>query len=524
MTTLLFRFPGGRYHATPWGHHVNEGLVEWPPSPWRIVRALLACGYATEGWVEGRIPGSAVTLVQALTSCLPSYRLPAASLAHSRHYMPLAKFKNGNEDTTLVLDAWARVDGPLSITWPIELRGDARDLLDRLAARLGYLGRSESWVEGELLGPGQVPEPNCYPASAAPTPPGKELTRILCPDTESEFAHWRQEELNRMLGASAGQGRRVTNAARTKAEAPYPADLMACLHRDTAENQKHGWSQPPGSRYVSYWRPIDALRAFSPRAAQPRSGPRVEAILLALASGSRSRRVLPQVQRTLPQAELLHRALVACADRQGRSTIDVLTGLDPEGKPLRDHQHAHILPLDLDDDDHIDHVLLFARKQFDDGARRAVRSMRRTFTKGGAGELQVAIAGEAGLGDLVRLPSPYGNALASYVGPARTWESSTPFVPPRHLKRRGRNTLSGQVVAELACRGLPEATVEVLPISARNLAFRHFVRRRRPGAPQPPADIGLDLRITFPAPVQGPICLGYGSHFGLGAFRATRSD
>ena len=37
---IKLRFPGGRYHATPWGRHVNEGAVEWPPSPYRLVRAL----------------------------------------------------------------------------------------------------------------------------------------------------------------------------------------------------------------------------------------------------------------------------------------------------------------------------------------------------------------------------------------------------------------------------------------------------------------------------------------------------
>ena len=42
MIALSVRFIAGRYHATPWGHHVNEGLIEWPPSPWRILRALLA--------------------------------------------------------------------------------------------------------------------------------------------------------------------------------------------------------------------------------------------------------------------------------------------------------------------------------------------------------------------------------------------------------------------------------------------------------------------------------------------------
>src|SRR5690606_41364458 len=42
----LHYFPTRRssdlYHATPWGSHANEAEIEWPPSPWRILRALVA--------------------------------------------------------------------------------------------------------------------------------------------------------------------------------------------------------------------------------------------------------------------------------------------------------------------------------------------------------------------------------------------------------------------------------------------------------------------------------------------------
>ena len=41
-TSLGLRFPWGRYHATAWGRQANEGAAEWPPSPWRILRALYA--------------------------------------------------------------------------------------------------------------------------------------------------------------------------------------------------------------------------------------------------------------------------------------------------------------------------------------------------------------------------------------------------------------------------------------------------------------------------------------------------
>src|SRR5260370_35898748 len=120
MPTVLLRFPAGRYHATPWGHHVNEGLVEWPPSPWRLLRSLIACGYPTQGWTEVSPIGR--TLIESLAATLPRYRLPPASLAHSRHFMPIGVLENGREKTTLVFDAWADVgDGALAVRWDCSL-------------------------------------------------------------------------------------------------------------------------------------------------------------------------------------------------------------------------------------------------------------------------------------------------------------------------------------------------------------------------------------------------------------------
>ena len=47
MVAIGIRFTAGRYSATPWGHQVNEGLIEWPPSPWRLLRALVAVWHRT---------------------------------------------------------------------------------------------------------------------------------------------------------------------------------------------------------------------------------------------------------------------------------------------------------------------------------------------------------------------------------------------------------------------------------------------------------------------------------------------
>jgi CRISPR-associated protein Csb2 len=249
----------------------------------------------------------------------------------------------------------------------------------------------------------------------------------------------------------------------------------------------------------------------------------VQFMLLSMTTQSGNDRALPPVTRTLPQAELLHRALTSFVTRNG-GTNPVLTGCDDLKRPLKGpHDHAHILPLDLDDDGHLDHVLIWAPKRLDGSAQNAIRAIRRTYTKGGIEPLRLALVGAGRPDDLILLPDEYGRRLGVIFGPrdgARKWRSLTPFVAPRYLKKNGGNTLIGQVTSELAARGFPEP-VEVGVLEAGDhpefLRHRHFIRKRRSG-PQPPADFGYSLEIGFDKPIFGPLCLGYGSHFGLGLF------
>lgn len=527
MPTMKLRFPGGRYHATPGGHHVNEGQIEWPPSPWRIVRALIACGYGTQHWTE--IPPIARRLVESLSEELPVYHLPAAALGHSRHYMPIARFKHGREDTTLVLDAFADVgDGELWVRWPAKLDEEAARLLAVLVAHLGYLGRSESWVVGETI-PDEVPMPlggRAFPHVADEPPPrGYEQIAVTAPVPARAYATWRARELEAAAAELGLQSDKKPTKAQQKslaaAEAPYPVDLVDCLQRDTAWWRAQKWSRAPGSRTVLYCRPGNSLAVGTPTSARVPDERRVEMMLLALTTPSGSKSALPPLVRTLPQAELLHRALVSKIGFEGDPCPE-LVGRDAMGELLKGHQHTHLLPVDLDNDGRLDHVILFAPMGLGRVAQRAVRAIRKTYTKRGVGELQVAVAGLGALGDLRALDGELGVGLLDVLGAAEgsgSWISATPFVPPRHLKKHGRSSLVGQVEAELQGRGLPPANVEVLAWSADTLALRHFVRRRDRG-PQPPRDLGVALRIHFAEPIRGPLCLGYGSHFGLGRFRA----
>lgn len=541
MPTLFLRFPARRYHATPWGHHVNEGLIEWPPSPWRLLRALLSVGYTTGLW-DGIGPSAvARNLIGKLAGALPTYSLAPAAGAHSRHYMPIGVLDKGREKTTLVFDTWAQVDdGELAVTWDVDLTDAESALLDTLVGNLGYLGRSESWVVARLARPDEsIPASNCFPENGHTNPgPGWEQAPSMAALQAGQYLLWRKLQMEKALEQlppiPLPEKKKLTkkdrkpsedrDAERARVEEPYPTDLIACLQMETNWLRKYGWSQPPGSRRVFYWRKTDALEAGAPNAkpCAVRAAP-VEAMLLSMATGSGNDHALPSVTRTLPQGELLHRALVSFAAKQGVHS-HALTGCDEKGKPLRGpHEHAHILPLDLDGDGHLDHIILWAPMGFNDHDQDSVHALRQTFTKGGIGPLRLAVAGAGNLSDLTGLPGVFGDGLRAILGShasSTLWRSLTPFVPARHLKKRGRNTIEGQIAAELAARGFPlPSDVQVIDPhedeSARR--HRHFVRSRRHG-PAAPIDCGFTLALRFQIPIRGPVCLGYGSHFGLGLF------
>jgi CRISPR-associated protein Csb2 len=527
---LLINFSGRRYHATPWGHHVNEGLVEWPPSPWRLLRALLATGYTKLGWPGDGPPKAARDLIEKLATTLPRYRLPSAAGAHSRHYMPLAVLDKGREKTTMVFDTWAQVDdGVLAVHWDVVLAEEETETLRAITENLGYLGRSESWVTASLV-PDDAPVHEGTDAvpceDGIHRGPGWEQIPLLAPVSSSDYVDWRRAAVDEAL--SKLEDVDLTKKKLTKGEkkrvdtidGSYPPDLVACLQVQTKWLRKLGWSQPPGSRRVFYWRKADTLEAGAPKPKQRYiEATPVEAMLLSMATASGNDHALPNIFRTLPQAELLHLALASWVNRLGKNSV-ALTGRDAKGDPLKDqHRHAHLIPLDLDGDGHLEHILIWAAMGLDAQAQAAIRAVRRTFTKGGTGPLRLGVAASGSLADLRYLIEPFGTGLSAFLGPSTIWRSHTPFVPSRYLKKHGRNTLEGQITAELQSRGypLPKRVSEIDLRDSGLLRFRHFVRTRRSGS-TPPVDCGFAIELEFGRPVKGPVSLGYGCHFGLGLF------
>jgi CRISPR-associated protein Csb2 len=55
MIALQIDFVAGRFHANPRDRATNEGETEWPPSPWRLLRAIVA------GWHRSGVGDSSAT-------------------------------------------------------------------------------------------------------------------------------------------------------------------------------------------------------------------------------------------------------------------------------------------------------------------------------------------------------------------------------------------------------------------------------------------------------------------------------
>ena len=314
-------FPAGRYHGTPWGKHVNEGAVEWPPSPWRLLRSLVAA------W-KTRTDSNDETLASVLKKlgAPPEYELPPATLGHTRHYMPLFK-----GDRTLVFDAFVAVmpDTEVRVVWPEAiLNADETAALSTALGRTTYMGRAESWCDARLLDGAEKFNINCVP-----------VDRTISSD---------EAEPVRLLGVDP-------DAAVPPGKPPHEWPLCA----GTADLRDKRWSDPPGSRWLTYARPLDCF-AGMPIKPRKASQPRYTVARFALDGP-----VLPLVTETLSVGEFARQYLQGIYGRLNAGACsEVLSGKRTNGELLRNHRHAFFLPSAERSMRRIDHITLYAKEAF----------------------------------------------------------------------------------------------------------------------------------------------------------------
>ena len=550
MFALAFRFPAGRYHATPWGRNVNEADVAWPPEPWRLLRALIAA-WRRKGdrarWSENDL----ARLVDTLAEALPEYRLPAGAVhAHTRHYMPTGGLANGRPKTTLVFDAFLRLPerSTLVAAWPrVTLEAEAFAFASHLAGAVGYLGRAESWTECEALAEWDG-DPNCRPLDGAPH---GEPVRLLAPQTPAAYAAERQRIMNDMTSqilAAPGKPptrraveKQLDKALTSKGRQAHtlPERLVDALALDTADYQDRGWSRPPAAREIVYARAPEAAPRVVARAAGRRPA-RTEGDLPTVARFLLAGRPLPRIEDAVRIGELMRRAALAQFgwrrdDARGRSIPLApweISGRDADGKPRKDptHRHAFWLPEDADGDGWIDHVAVFIAGGMHPDIQARLDRITRLWLAGT--QRSEDIDAEPGAVKEWRLALEGFGRPADFAGSgrifdtSRRWRSVTPFLASGHLKATG---YAGEVRRLLRRRGLDATGVRVHELGAIEVSGTprraiHFHRFRSRGREVQPDAAGALLDVVLPEAIEGPLSIGYGSHFGLGLFAACQDD
>lgn len=504
-------FPLGRFHATRWNQNPFEDRFgEWPPSPWRLLRALAARWFQYQRETGDDNTEARDYLLTKLADEQPSFCLPPMTERHElRQYQPTAlelqykyrkdpKTKKNVLDysyrsvtTTLVRDTYRVLarDDVLHWLWEnTHLEDRQRALLAELLRRMHYFGRAESWTRFELLGDAaELPPVNCV------------LAR--------ELSDARQPVL-------------VSHSIR---------GLIDVTLARTGDSIMSNRPVPPGTGW-QYAKLPD--RPTIKARIRPRPQPIIQVVRYAMDST-----VLPLVTETLPVAEAARRALMSLhgqlTERDGvRGRSRVFSGKDNDGEPLAGHGHAFYLPADEDGDGRLDHLTVFAREGFGADERRAFDRLRRV-NRGREAEARQEL--RVLLLDMSALDQDTPGPLAR----SAVWESASPYIATRYAKTRGRHRRDlrlPQDRVEFLLEDLREQMRQVLGIDPNAAhfeamadehgAFRvgerwrpiQFKRCRSKRSDDGGQRLAGAFHIRFDTAVAGPIALGHSSHFGMGLF------
>ncbi len=546
MIAIELKFPTGKYHATPWGRQVNEGAVEWPPSPWRLLRALLAVWH----YKFYDVPEAEIRKLISVLSAPPAYRLPQASQGHTRHYMPAT-----NDVKTKIFDTFVALSpsDPLLICWAnLGLTDKQSELLGRLLEGMSYFGRAESWVEAQLRSDYDGPI-NAKPLDENGVSDSQELVRVLAPARVEEYIAWRSKYLvelrNRLLeekrqkaiakGNSADK-EKLTPKDETSINRSVPESMFEALHADTDNLRKAGWNRPPASTWIDYVREINPAAKITSRKHVRVSRPTIARFAIASA-------VPPRLTDALWIGERARHYLMGCSKKQnGGNCSEVFSGKSSDGEPICDgtHSHAHYLceSMGLNSRGRITHLTVFIPQGI--SSLDEVSLSRFSFMHGRDGhDLQVVLLG-------VGFPEDFGGSdekkgQSSTLAKDKVWVSRTPFVPTDFLRIRNHERRDPEQFARAIDRELDRLvrkeftrrpwisehaeSVKIERIGHTMLggtqtSWLKFRRERIGGRGKQSSTQGYGFKLTFDKSVQGPITLGYGGHFGLGLFSAIDSS
>jgi len=512
---LQQQFPLGRFHATRWKQNPFEDRHgEWPPSPWRFLRALAA------RWIQySRETGDEETsarddLLSRLAASTPEFVIPATTWradpsVRQYHKTAVEWTAKGRKDpaykksaTTLVPDVCRAIAPDDSVLWfwpQLDLPGVSRRLLDELLHRMLYFGRAESF---------------CLFRRLEQLPPDASVNCRLTAHTTDQAP---------VLVPKPGEPLNI-------------AALLAASDDSLVRNHPI----PPGAAwYYSKLPPRPATQRES--VSTPRFPENLHVIQFAVGG-----RVYPRVRDWIRVTERFRGAALKELARLLTGERNAKFGLLPpelrdefslfSGKsgdaPVSGHAHVYFA-LYPDESGQPTRLFCFRREPFrsQEIAALLAASERPCSWRY---ERQAADGERRDEWQLRFVPLPFETpqpiGLRFDAPTSATWVSATPFVIPDGRKRFRKNgrlrpgeTPERLIKKLLVGAGYPAPELSRLSndIEEEWVAVHETPaqRKRRREARTRAVLPGYRFRLSFPEPVSGPICVGHSCHFGLGLFR-----
>lgn len=518
---LQQRFPLGRFHATRWKQNSFEDRHgEWPPSPWRLLRALAA------RWIQySRETGDddiamRDELLGQLSIEVPEFSVPsltwrAEPSVRQYHRTGVEWTAKGKKDaaykksmTTLVPDVCRAISSNDSVfwSWPsVALSTSLQRLLDELLRRMLYFGRAESL---------------CI------------IRRI--------------EQLPTGIGMNCRLSATATNQSPVLVPKPgQPLNLDSLL---AASDDKlvSGHPVPPGA--VWHFTTLPQRPAIQPISIVTSRFPSTLQIIQFAVGGRVYPRVCDWIRITerFRGAALKELARLLIGDRKAkfwllppdvRNDFALFSGKSGAGSPLLSHAHVYFA-LIPDEFGQPTRLVCFRREPFRPEEVEALlaaserpcswRFERQRAADERRDEWQLRF---------VPLPfdTPAPRGLSFDVPLATTWTNATPFVIPGGRKRFRENgrLRPGETPERLLEKLLLGAGLPVPELARQSdeteeewVAIHEppEQRQRRREARARAVLPGYRFRLIFPEPVSGPICVGHSCHFGLGLFMPANAD
>jgi CRISPR-associated protein Csb2 len=503
-------FPLGRFHATRWNQNPFEDPYgEWPPSPWRLLRALAARWFQYSRETGNGNIDLRNRLLAKLAREVPSFWLPDTTWRGFpiRQYQPTgvgwsdAQKKNPGykrPGTTLVQDHYRALPPAESVLWVwhenTELDRDETALLQELLKRILYFGRTESFCRFEPIQGGQAAV-NCRLSAQAgsgnpvlvPVPGGDLNLEALFASTDGDCV-------------AEGSGYQVRDLLKERRIPPGTAWYYATIPANKAPAPAAGprWRHPLGLRALQF---AVGGRVYPPAAHWVKLTERFRAAVI--------RQRCLQISRGAT-----HRYWELASGQ--REALSLIRGLEAHGKRIQGEGTA-----------------FFALFPDAKGAPTRLISWRLSpFTDDEIDAYLAAteqpLAWEWGSADWrVRLvPLPFAVAgPEEYWARGAVWEATTPFVLPSGLQRFRRHGRVRKGETPDAClkkllkkSGFPEANVELLQREPTWVTIHETLQERRLRERRTRMRPGYFFRLRFETAVQGPIAVGHSCHFGLGLF------